>query len=366
MDKERTRESSEAITADDVAKTYQVLLGRDPEGIEVVKRHMAAGSHQAMVLAIINSDEARNRLQYSDRSPFFHYNAAVDVPGLVLANVDSSRVPREGHSVNFLGVAVPTEVFDFLAGKGGTLDVVPIPANYHADMSEWAAAIRAIDLAQNKFTMIELGSGWGCWMVNTGVLAKRKGLALELIGVEADPKHIAFCQTTMNSNSIPETDYSIVKGIASADTGTALFPKRQGVADSWGFEPVFGATKERQRQLVASGKYEPLPLVPLKNVIADRSRIDLLHIDIQGGETDLVRGTLDLISDRVAYVLIGTHSRMIEGDLMKMLLNAGWMLEIERPAIFKLNNGIPQTTVDGVQGWRNPKFEVSQCEAPLT
>jgi hypothetical protein len=29
------------------------------------------------------------------------------------------------------------------------------------------------------------------------------------------------------------------------------------------------------------------------------------------------------------------------------------LLEIERPAILSITNGIPQVAVDGVQGWRN-------------
>jgi hypothetical protein len=56
----------------------------------------------------------------------------------------------------------------------------------------------------------------------------------------------------------------------------------------------------------------------------------------------------------VAYVVVGTHSRMIEGELMKLFLGAGWKLEIERPSVFKITQDGLSTTVDGVQGWRNP------------
>jgi hypothetical protein len=57
--------------------------------------------------------------------------------------------------------------------------------------------------------------------------------------------------------------------------------------------------------------------------------------------------------EKIAYILVGTHSREIDGQLMKIMMDAGWALEIERPCIFSLKNGRPATLVDGVQGWRN-------------
>ena len=55
-------------------------------------------------------------------------------------------------------------------------------------------------------------------------------------------------------------------------------------------------------------------------------------------------------------ILIGTHSREIEGRLFEYLLGAGWLLEMERPALLTLHAGAPIVTVDGVQGWRNPRL----------
>jgi hypothetical protein len=40
------------------------------------------------------------------------------------------------------------------------VEPIPIPANWHADIAEWAAALRAVDLARGSFTMAELGCGW--------------------------------------------------------------------------------------------------------------------------------------------------------------------------------------------------------------
>ena len=343
-----------------VEDSYRVLLGRLPENDDVIALHQAVGDPLQMVRNIAHSNEslARTGLSAIAPSPFLHVNSSLDASAMVLANVDHERQPRHGYYVNFLGVAVPIDVFDFLHDKDGQLDQIPVPANYHADMAEWAAALRSIDLADSIgdcFTMIELGSGWGCWMANTGVAAKRRGLKIEVLGVEGDPKHITMCNHTMAANGIVGDEYSVVRGIAAAGAGFALFPKHIG-EERWASEPVFGVSEAEAKNAVASGEYEQLKMVPLAEIIGDRRRIDLLHMDIQGGEGDLVQNTLDLLQEKVAYILIGTHSRMLEGRLMSILLDRGWALEIERPAIFSPVDGRPQTTVDGVQGWRNRRL----------
>lgn len=120
-------------------------------------------------------------------------------------------------------------------------------------------------------------------------------------------------------------------------------------------QPIFNAGAGERRNAVKSGKYDELPMVSLTEIVAPHSRIDLLHIDIQGGEADLISACLATLAEKVAYMVIGTHSRQIEGRLLEALLQAGWQLEIERPALLRLGM-VPVVTVDGVQGWRNPKL----------
>ena len=56
----------------------------------------------------------------------------------------------------------------------------------------------------------------------------------------------------------------------------------------------------------------------------------------------------------VRRVLIGTHSRAIEGRLEEIFLKAGWRMEMDRPAIAPLQDGKPVIYIDGVQMWANP------------
>ena len=97
-------------------------------------------------------------------------------------------------------------------------------------------------------------------------------------------------------------------------------------------------------------------MVAIEEIVRSGTKTDLLHIDIQGGEADLIASSLAALKKYVGYIVIGTHSREIEGALFKSLLADGWILEIERPAILGVENPVPYVKVDGVQGWRNPRL----------
>ena len=288
-------------------------------------------------------------------SPFFHYNAAFDALATMRRHAASGLQPHPRYLTNFLGVLIDPKFFpSILEGRAGQVEPVPIPANWHADIAEWAAALRAVDLASGSFTIIELGCGWGCWMNNTGVAARRAGLAVQLIGVEGDEGHIGFAREACEANGFLPSQVTLHHGIAAAQAGMALFPNQDSAGASWGLEPIFSATAAQREDAVRSGRYGVLPMIPLEDVAAPHARIDLLHVDIQGGEADLVAACLPLLGRKIAYLLIGTHSRAIEGRLFDVLLGAGWRLEIERPCLLHLPEGRPLTHVDGVQGWRNP------------
>ncbi len=289
-------------------------------------------------------------------SPFFHYNASFDPIEVIRRHAATGLQARKGYVTNFLGVVVDPKVFPpFLTGLAGQIEQIPIPGNWHSDIAEWGAALRAVDLARNTFTMIELGCGWGCWMNSTGSAARRQGLDVHLIGVEGDQGHLAFARETCDINGFYGSAVTLIHGVAAGQSGAALFPRQDIPGTEWGSQPIFNAGAGKRLKAVKSGKYDELPMVSLAEIVAPYSRIDLLHIDIQGGEADLVSACLPTIAEKVAYMVIGTHSRQIEGRLCETLLQAGWRLEMERPALLK-HGMVPVVTVDGVQGWRNPKL----------
>jgi FkbM family methyltransferase len=290
----------------------------------------------------------------SASSPFFHYNASFDAEEVIRRHAAPNLSPDPDYLTNYLGVIInPKFLPAILADHRGVLEGVPIPANWHADIAEWAAALRAVEKAQQTFTMIELGCGWGCWMNNTGVAARRLQKDVQLIGVEGDQGHIEFAREATAANGFQPAQVELHHGIASAIPGTALFPRQAQAGIEWGLEPIFGASDAERQTALRTGSHEVLTMITLAELAGPRQRIDLLHIDIQGGEADLIAGSMPILQEKVAYLVIGTHSRAIEGRLFDILLGAGWQLEIERPALLSLGSNGPIVTVDGVQGWRN-------------
>jgi hypothetical protein len=291
-------------------------------------------------------------------SPFLHYNAAFDPQEIVRRHAVPNVQGAPGYLTNFLGVRINPKFFpEILQGREGEVEGIPIPANWHADVAEWGAALRAVDLARDSFTVVELGSGWGCWINNTGVAARRAGLDVHLVGIEGDAGHLRFAEEACATNAFPPQQVTLHRGIAAPGSGIALFPRQQQAGIEWGLEPIFGATEQERRRAAQLGSHDELPMIALEQVVAPHRRIDLLHIDIQGGEADFIAGCLPVMNSKVGYLVVGTHSRQIEGRIVDTLLGEKWNLEIERPAILSLAGGAPQVTVDGVQGWRNPQLD---------
>jgi hypothetical protein len=290
-------------------------------------------------------------------SPFFHYNSNFDAQEVMKAHAVPDLKPDSQYLTNFLGVLIDTKFFpEILHGRAGQVEPIPIPANWHADIAEWAAVLRAVNLSGKSFTVIELGCGWGCWLNNSGAAARRSSREPHLIGIEGDQGHIQFAREACATNKFTESQVTLYHGIASAKDGNALFPVQEDAGKNWGLQPIFNASILEIAKAKLTGKYKKMPMVSLKRASSTCSRVDLLHIDIQGSEADLIGECLPLLNDKVAYIVVGTHAREIEGRIFASLRAAEWMLEIERPAILSLANGVPQVTVDGVQGWRNPRL----------
>ncbi|WP_246687428.1 class I SAM-dependent methyltransferase [Mesorhizobium sp. B3-1-7] len=286
-------------------------------------------------------------------SIFFHYNCGFDAMGTINSHARTDLQPDPSYVTNFLGVKISPRFFPgILDGKAGSIEPVPIPANWHADIAEWAATLRAVDLASDRFRVVELGCGWGCWLNNTGAAARHKGLAVELIGIEGDSEHVAYAHEAMAANGFSGGEYRIIHGVAAPQKGVALFPVVENAGASWGSEPILNATPRQIQEASASGDYQRLDAFPLSEVVKNEP-VDLLHIDIQGGEADFIAAAIADLNRFVRYIVIGTHSRQIEGRIMSTLLSHGWKLEMERPAIIRLADGQPQILVDGVQGWWN-------------
>ncbi len=284
----------------------------------------------------------------------FGYSGSFDPEAVMASFQVHGQTPEDGVIRNFLGTRIPPSVFpSILTDMAGHVEPLPVPGNWHADIAEWGAALFSVQQAKDLYRIVELGCGWGCWITNMGNAARARGLKVDLIGIEGDSYHLASARQVLEMNGFSDTQARVFHGVAGPRPGKAIFPVHATEGENWGAEPVFDPSPEALAKAENDPGAQVLECMPLGQ-LSQGQRIDLLHIDIQGAETDFVRGNQDQMNAHVARVLIGTHSRAIEGDLCRHFLDLGWQMEIERPALNEIVDGRPDIRIDGVQLWANP------------
>jgi hypothetical protein len=151
------------------------------------------------------------------QNPFWHYQCSFDALKTMSQYAATDVAPTEGYLTNYLGVKIDPLFFPtILDGRADTVESMPQPNNWHADIAEFAAALRAVDISGSTFTVLELGCGWGCWLNNTGAAARRAGKKVKLLGIEGDVGHVEFANQSMKTNGYLSSEYSIMHGIAAA------------------------------------------------------------------------------------------------------------------------------------------------------
>lgn len=345
-------QNSESVDASVVADLYRAILRREPESAEVVAEHAQKGSVERIASDLLSSVEYVSRQTYS-----FANHDLINRGEILIRHAQHERAFEAGYIVNFLGVKTNVRYCGWTSE--GVEPPLPIPGNFHASAIEWAATLRAVDLSSASFTVVELGAGWGCWMVNTAFAAKRMGKKVLAIGVEGDEGHVSWIEEHASRNGFDAHEVRVDRSVAWGDNGVAVFPRSEDSANAYGQEPRFFKTVAEAEQFISvdPNAFDVLEAKTLEKIVTDLDRVDLLHIDIQGGEGSLVPASLDLLKQKVAYIVIGTHGRDIEGELIRSLRSEGWILEIEEPCTLPLpllGGGIPYA--DGLQGWRNPSL----------
>lgn len=287
------------------------------------------------------------------------YNYVCDFPALDLIREFAEPNPKatDGVVTNFLGVRIePRVMSSILEPLAGKVEPIPDPGNWHADIAEWAATLLSVKEASGTYRIIELGCGWGCWLNNMGFVAKKRGLSVDLIGIEGDSSHLENAERTFQLNGFNPSEYRLVNGVAASKEGIALFPKYEEAHENWGAEPIFYPDEKVLAESRAKGDYTELNCYTLET-LSNGEAVDLLHIDIQGSELDFVQSNFDGIENLVKRVFIGTHSRYLEGALQEFFLTKGWTLEMDRPVIHRLIEGRPQIEIDGVLQFKNPNHD---------
>lgn len=271
-----------------------------------------------------------------------------------------------------------------LNGKTGNVLEGFSPA-YNEDLYAFTDLIISIQEANQPFCMVELGAGYGRWLVHAANACKLMNKPLgTLVGCEAEPSHFKWMIQHFKDNNLDPDNHKLVEGIVSNHNGH--LPFYIGNAGEWYGQSIaqnvldYGVTKPEGflkkiiKKIFGKSINNQNPTPPFKNVpcytldsiLASLELIDFIHIDIQGAEYDVLSPSIDLLNNKVKKVHIGTHSPDVEPTkgrdmdlLIYNLFTEHQWININRiaPLSTQEKDGHSIHFVDGVQTWVNPRLK---------
>lgn len=279
---------------------------------------------------------------------------------LILTYFRHEPAPEPGFIVDRLGVRTRSSLlWDGVQHLDGTVLGPPLICDFHAEAIEWVGLLKAAGGASGQYVAMELGAGWAPWLVAGAHVARTRGITdIRLLGVEADPGHFAAMRQHLIDNAFDPDRHVLLHGAVGAVGGHACWPSVADPRNEWGLAPAEdGGEDYLGRHFTDTIDVEIFAIAGL----LEREPVwDLVHIDVQGGEVDLCQAIVIMLQERVRRLVIGTHSRVIDGALIALLQPRGWVLENEKPARMTFAAGAPtleaMTTHDGTQVWRNLRF----------
>lgn len=280
--------------------------------------------------------------------------------------------PQTGFIIDFLGVRTRVTHATPFSGLGGRVFGTPVPEGdwFHAETIEYVGLLKSVLTARKRYVVLELGAGWGPWLISGATAAKRRGIKnIRLHGVEGDPEHFASMQTHFRDNGFDPAVYRLDNAVIGVKAGRARWPKPADPSADFGVRPLacsgedgnFATNpKDPDYRGAVFDEYIDVEMLSFQSVLEREQLWDLVHIDVQGTETELCSASAEILNQRVRWLVIGMHSRKIDGDLIDLFFRHGWVLENEKPTRFDYNPSVASleamTVQDGTQVWRNPRL----------
>jgi FkbM family methyltransferase len=287
-----------------------------------------------------------------------------------------------GFDINFLGVKTRKD-FVKMSGYEYPEEIIPareiLPSlpSFDEEYFEWVDLLESVMNAKNKFIMIELGAGYGRWLVNAAVALKSKNpMPFKLIGVEAEPTHFKMLQNHFLDNGICLDDHLLLNNAVTTDAKKVKF--WVGEAQSWygqaidhsdskdpgWIKGVLNQSKISLRKIDFRKMYRNdkksiiwVDGITLNSILEQNQTVDLIDIDIQGEELRVIEQSISFLNQKVKRIHIGTHAQDIEIGLRKIFHEHGWRNKYDFGCLKKNTTPFGEISFnDGVQSWINPRL----------
>jgi FkbM family methyltransferase len=255
----------------------------------------------------------------------------------------------------------------------------PLPSEVY----EWEWLLEAVAEAGRRFTMVELGAGYGRWTIRGAAALRRyrRGVRYRLIAVEAEPTHFHWLKQHARDNRLrrwsPAGSVRLVNAAVSRHGGREedFFV---GDADHWYGQALVRSYNESSTAQYATAAVKT---VTLTGLLGQLDHVDLIDIDIQGAELEVL-DEAKAVLDRVRRIYVETHSDEIHEQLHDVLVAAAgdWTPVVDIPLGARRETPLGEATFEdgGVQLWLNrqltpaqsksgpaSEFRCPQCGAPI-
>ena len=365
-----------------IRSAYRVLLDRDIEDESVANSYLSLGLGKAGAVATILKSEEFLRGHIAAQL----IEAGWTIPDTEQPHAEKKKIEEQvfdqlcSSFAKYTGPGTPGFFTDFLGVKtrikylpgvekwdGAVFDYPSHRQHALSGPAEWMGTLRSVLEAKNHFVVMELGAGWGPWLVTSYAAAQQRGITdVQLVGIEGSQGHFDYLLTHLSDNGIDPNQHTMLHGIIGTQDGIAYFPKLADPQRDWGAQAYTlgdldqsldeNKTKFTDYRGLTFNSLEEVRSFSLATLLAQYDRVDLIHCDIQDSEGEVIPKAFDELNKRVRRIVIGTHSRKSEGALLSVFGPSGWVLEADQPCHYEVKENRVALTNDGVQVWANPRL----------
>jgi FkbM family methyltransferase len=216
---------------------------------------------------------------------------------------------------------------------------------------EWIDLYQAVDSASGSFCMVEVGAGYGRWLVAAACAIRRfRPMPVKLVGIEAEGAHFRMMEQHFRDNGFDPGEHSLIEAACNGDGRDVFFAV--GAAVEWYGQSIVG--EEFTMQQFPEARSVRTRAVTLQDVLAPLAHVDLLDMDVQGSEAEIVEAAIVPMSEKVRRAHIGTHGHDLEERLRLQFRRAGWRCANDFPCQTMIETHYGMVNFgDGAQSWIN-------------
>lgn len=277
-----------------------------------------------------------------------------------------------GFDRSFLGVATRRSFFTPDTESPGTSALAPDLPQFNEEYFEWIDLLEAVRHAEGRFTMIELGAGWGRWLMQGAAAAITRDIPYLLVGVEAEPAHFVWMKQHFSDNRVPDTSLRLHQAAVAGTEGWVRF--HVGDPTAWYGQAIDPNAPDARLRPTMRDRVRRLPLrrrgpgsgersvervrsLTLTSLLRELQVVDLIDLDVQGVEAEVLESAAAGLDAQVRRVHVGTHSRENESRIRDLFGRLGWENRNDYESGSEAETPWGRISFqDGVQTWINPRL----------